>query len=347
MRKSNNVPDAARGTVVYNMLNGQTHSAARASQKPKIKAAAASAKASQLITQPGVAATRPASSWRSSQTGDHRGQPKAKAGAIASSFDRRPARMQAARTRYAGDPAPANGTPAKGAGAPAGSAASPPPNGPNLGANLMAAYRLLDVAGMWLEQLAAEYEAMLGMIGKASEFSFATTPLDVMDDPFTDGEGWVYNGWHWSYLCRQRRQRIGCLSFIVDLGRPGRPAHALGYPCALIAWSGVGYDWLPALSVAGGFWPPSATTTQLVANRLFQWTGTMPGNGPNSGGLLRSASWFYVVPLTAISSVARLRSLVVQPALDLLKGAEVEAVFAKLPDVLRFERREDKLAIAG
>lgn len=102
--------------------------------------------------------------------------------------------MQAARTRYAGDPAPANGTSAKGAGAPAGSAASPPPNGPNLGANLMAAYRLLDVAGMWLEQLAAEYEAMLSMIGKASEFSFATTPLDVMDDPFTDGEGWVYNG---------------------------------------------------------------------------------------------------------------------------------------------------------
>lgn len=115
----------------------------------------------------------------------------------------------------------------------------------------------------------------------------------------------------------------------------------------MIAWSGVGYDWLPAISLAGGFWPPSATTTQLVANRLFQSTGIMPGDGPNSGGLLRSASWFYVVPLTAISSVVRLRSLVVQPALDLLKGAEVEAVFAKLPHVLRFERRESKLAIAG
>jgi len=51
---------------------------------------------------------------------------------------------------------------------------------------------------------------------------------------------------------------------------------------------------------------------------------------------LRKASWFYMVPLLAISDSLRLRSLLIDPAIELLKGTGPEQVFAELPEALRF-----------
>lgn len=231
--------------------------------------------------------------------------------------------------------------------APPASPSNTPPASPDLGPNLLSAYRLLDAACFWFERLASEYIDILTNIGKASDFSFAGKPLAVLDDAFSGGDDWLCNGWHWTLVGRYQRQRIGAMSFVIDLGNPGRPAHALGQPCALVAWSGVAFDWVPGISLAGGFWPPSPETTRLLDGRLVQWTGAMPGNGQSSAVPLRSGSWFYLLPLAALTSLPRVRELVVQPALELLKGTPVEAAFANAPEVLKFSRRKGELVIAS
>ena len=226
---------------------------------------------------------------------------------------------------------------------------NPPPADLNLGPDVLGAYRLLEAVGDWFERLGTEFTTILKSIGKASDFSFPGQPLAVSSDAFAGGHGWVwvYDGWHWTLPGRYQRQRIGALSFVIDIGRPGRPANALGQPCALVVWSGVAHDWLPAVCNASGLWPPAPETTRLLASRLVQWAGTPPGNGPASALPLRSGSWFYVLPLTALTSFTQLRSLVVQPALELLKGTPAEAAFATTPEVLRFARRKGELVITG
>lgn len=222
---------------------------------------------------------------------------------------------------------------------------SVPPAQPDLGPNLLAAYNIFSMAGCWLESLAAEYGEILGGVGKASSISFSTKLLGVLEDGFSDGDGWILNGWHWTYPCQYQGQRIGSLSFVVDLGKPGRPAHALGQPCAIVAWSGVAYDWSPAIGNAGGFWPPSPSTTRLIAKRLIEWSGAPSSTGPRNTTALRNGSWFYVVPLAYLDSAAKLRLLVVQPALALLNGETLEAAFATAPGVLQFDRSEGELVV--
>jgi hypothetical protein len=220
-----------------------------------------------------------------------------------------------------------------------------PPARPDLGPNLLAAYNVVATAGCWLESLAAEYGEILAGVGKASSLSFSTKLLDVMEDGFHDGDGWVFNGWRWTYPCRYHGQRIGTLSFIVDLGKPGRPAHALGQPCAIVAWSGMAYDWSPVIGNAGAFWPPSQTATRLIGKRLIEWSATASSNATRSATAFRTGSWFYLVPLMSLDSNDKLRSHIVQPALALLNGEAIEAAFATAPDVLQFDRRKGELVI--
>jgi hypothetical protein len=111
----------------------------------------------------------------------------------------------------------------------------------------------------------------------------------------------------------------------------------------LVVWSSAAHDWTTAIDAAAQFWPPSHDTTRLVADCLVQWTGDVPGNGPATGMPLSEGAWFYVVPLSALVSFAKLRSLIVQPALALLTGTAPNAAFAEAPEVLRFSRRKGEL----
>jgi hypothetical protein len=187
-------------------------------------------------------------------------------------------------------------------------------------------------------------EALAG-IGKASEWSFLADAESTDDGAYAGGDGWVSNGWRWTYPARHRRHRIGSLSLVADIGKPGRPALAIGLPCMLVAWSSAAHDWVAAIDAAAGFWPPPTDTTRLLAECLVQWTGKAPGNGPAAGLPLSEGAWFYLVPLSALVSFAKLRSLIVQPALELLTGTPADEVFAKVPEVLRFSRRKGELVV--
>lgn len=223
--------------------------------------------------------------------------------------------------------------------------AAPPPADIDLGPSLLGAYGQLDRAGAWIERLQAELAEILSAIGKASEWSFLKESQWADDEAYLGGDGWVVNGWRWTFPARHRRRRVGSLSLVADIGKPGRPAVALGLPCMLVAWSSAAHDWAAEIDAGAGFWPPAAGTTRVRAERLVQWTGEAPGNGPSDMLPLREGAWFYLAPLSALASLGKLRSLIVQPPLDLLAGASIDAAFADAPEVLHFSRRKGELVM--
>jgi hypothetical protein len=230
-------------------------------------------------------------------------------------------------------------------GAPPPGSPQPPSNSIDLGPRLLESYRLVDAAGNWLEKLQAELGEVLGQIGRGSEFSFLQDTETTDLDHYTGGEGWIFDGWRWTFPTRHRKQRIGNLSAVADIGRPGRPAAVIGAPCLLVMWSGAAHDWTAAVDAARDFWPPSDRTTALLGGCLFQWTGKVAGNGPASTSTLRDAAWFYVVRLAELTNFAQLRALVVQPAVALLGGAPIDTVFAKAPGVLRFRQFNNEFVV--
>jgi hypothetical protein len=229
-------------------------------------------------------------------------------------------------------PKPVNGAP------PSPSSPLPPSNSIDLGPRLLDAYRLIDTAGIWLEKLAAELEEVFGKIGGSSAFSFLQGTEGPDLDNYSSGDGWVVDGWRWTFPTRHRKHRIGNLSVVADIGRPGRPAAAIGEPCMLVMWSSAAHDWADSVDAAKGFWPPPQGTTGLLDGQLFHWTGKVAGNGPPGILSLKEAAWFYLVRMAAVTNIGNLRTHVMQPALALLGGTPVEAAFAKAPDVLRFRQ---------
>jgi hypothetical protein len=105
----------------------------------------------------------------------------------------------------------ANGNPSTVATPPA--SASNPPNDNQL----VAAYRVIDQAGIWFEKLKAELEEVLSRVGAVSTLSFLHEADTTDVDHYSGGDGWVLDGWRWTFPARHRRQRIGALSVIVDI----------------------------------------------------------------------------------------------------------------------------------
>jgi hypothetical protein len=183
----------------------------------------------------------------------------------------------------------------------------------------------------------------LAAAAKGTEWSFLDDELKLDEQGYYGGDGWVFNGWRYTFPARRHRQRVGTLLLVTDIGRPGRPAHAIGLPCLLLAWSSAAHDWAKAIDAAVGFWPPPGNNTRLVADCLVQWAGAIPGNGPATAAPLAEGAWFFVVPLSAVAGLPKLRDLIVQPALALLAGTAPDEVFAKVPEVLRFSQRKGEL----
>jgi hypothetical protein len=239
--------------------------------------------------------------------------------------------------------------PAKGAsGEPAGSppklpnSASPtpvapkPPSEPPALDQLLAAFRLIDAAGVWLEKLSAELDDVFGQIGRGSAFTFLAEAGTTNFDHYASGGTWVLDGWRWVYPTKHRRRRIGELSIVADIGRPGRPAAVTGVPCVLVMWSSEAHDWGASVDTAKGFWPPHEATTMLVGGGCFRWTGKGAGGGGADMPPLRDGAWFYLVRLAALTNFAQLRKMVVQPALAMLNGTSPDEALASATGVMRF-----------
>ena len=114
----------------------------------------------------------------------------------------------------------------------------------DLGPNLMAAYRQLDMAGCWLEKLQTELGEALARSAPAAGFRFFPPETDSTNiDHYDSGEGWVLDGWRWTYPAQHRRHRLGELSVVLDLGRPGRAASIIGMPCMVVMWSTAAHNW--------------------------------------------------------------------------------------------------------
>jgi hypothetical protein len=239
--------------------------------------------------------------------------------------------------------------PAKGAsGEPAGSPPKPPnsasstpvapkpPSEPPALDQLLAAFRLIDAAGVWLEKLWAELDDVFGQIGRGSAFAFLAEAGTTNFDHYASGGTWVLDGWRWVYPTKHRRRRIGELSIVADIGRPGRPAAVTGVPCVLVMWSSEAHDWGASVDTAKGFWPPHEATTTLVGGGCFRWTGKSAGGGGADMPPLRDGAWFYLVRLAALTNFAQLRKLVVQPALAMLNGTSPDEALASATGVMRF-----------
>ena len=238
--------------------------------------------------------------------------------------------------------------PSEAAGSRAANVAPPPPaSSLDLGPNLMAAYRQLDAAGCWLEKLQTELGEVLGKLGAGSGFSFLPEADTTNIDHYDSGEGWVLDGWRWAYPVRHRRHRLGELSVVLDLGRPGRAATIIGMPCMVVMWSTAAHNWAASVDAAAGFWPPSCTAVELYGDRVFKWAGNIPGNGPAAALPFREAAWFYLVRLAALTNLAALRTYVVQPVLALLADTEADSAFAIAPDVLRFRQQQNTFVLDG
>jgi hypothetical protein len=140
------------------------------------------------------------------------------------------------------------------------------------------------------------------------------------------------------YPTKHRQRRVGALSIVADIGRPGRPAAVIGVPCVLVMWSSGAHDWGTSVDTAKGFWPPHEATTTLVGGSCFRWTGKGGGSGGTDGASLRDGAWFYLVRLAALTSFAQLRKLVVQPALAMLNGTPADEALALATGVMRFRK---------
>lgn len=232
------------------------------------------------------------------------------------------------------------GTPSKPAnGVPVTPTTLTPPSGAPQGGNLVAAYRLIDAAGIWLEKLKAELDERLREIEKSSAFSFLSEAEVTDCDHYSGGDGWILDGWRWTYPARHRRQKIGELMVVADIGRPGRCAAVTGIPCLLVMWSGAAHSWAGSVDAAKDFWPPSDTTMALVGDCCLRWIGRTPGNGPAAMTAAKDGAWFYVVRLDALTSFVQLRKLVVQPALAILNGTPPEDALAAVDGVMRMHQQ--------
>jgi hypothetical protein len=125
-----------------------------------------------------------------------------------------------------------------------------------------------------------------------------------------------------------RKKTIGLLSVKFDIGGERRPARALGFPCIIVAWAhSSDGTWVEDFT---DFWPTQVADATLCSDRLFVQKDS------DASGPMRSAHWFYVLPLMSVRSPEALRRLVVQPVFALLGNGMPEAAFGNAPEVLRF-----------
>jgi hypothetical protein len=85
-------------------------------------------------------------------------------------------------------PKPANGV------SPTSAAPKPPSDPPALD-QLVAAYRLIATAGVWLEKLKVELDDVLEQIGRSSAFAFLAEAETTDFDHYSSGDTWVLDGW--------------------------------------------------------------------------------------------------------------------------------------------------------
>jgi hypothetical protein len=165
---------------------------------------------------------------------------------------------------------------------------------------------------------------------------------------YQSGQGWITDGWRWSFPAKRRtigrgpRPRVGTLSVVADLRRAGRPATVLGFPCFIVAWARKGDDWSEDIDFTPTFWPAAEADYELRGERLFWWV-----NDENKEERRRSspleASWFFIMPIVAVDGPGKLRELIVQPVYQLLnfdrpevKGEVGRDVLANNREILRF-----------
>ena len=211
-------------------------------------------------------------------------------------------------------------------------------------ANIMNAVRVLDAVGQEIDALGDELGRMLTEL-KGAPVIFEEDDESIDWGGYAVENDWAYNGTRWNFPAKKQREgkgrkpAAGALTVVADLGGEGRPARAVGFPCAVVAWSGLNGDWEEKLDT-GKFWPRTSDTDDLQDERLFRYAEDMDQDehsGPNI-----EASWFYIVPLLAITGTDKLRSLIMDPVRRLLGGEPSARAFRDAPEVLRFESQDNE-----
>ena len=176
-----------------------------------------------------------------------------------------------------------------------------------------------------------------------STIKFIEEIEDAVNSSYHDVAGWVYDGWHWSFRANDnksgpgKKKIAGQLSVLVDIGGEWRPARSLGFPCIVVAWAhGPGADWKVEFQE---LWPAEAAAATIISECLFVQKGS------DTSGPMKTAHWFYILPLTSVGDPRAMQRLLVKPVFDLIAGRPIEATFADTPEVLRFSKRGEAVGL--
>lgn len=185
--------------------------------------------------------------------------------------------------------------------------------------NIINSVKVLTSLGAELETLKREIETQLTEIAGDIRFD-AWDEKDCSEIYNSAGEGWVLDGWHWTFPARRRAvtrgrgQRVGSLSIAVDLGRSGWVADALGFPVLMVAWAHQDDEWASFFG-AEAFSLRQEDSVTLLDEALAVWSEEAPD------GNLIDLSWVYIMPLLSIGDRAKVKSMIVDPVIRLVSGA--------------------------
>ncbi len=208
---------------------------------------------------------------------------------------------------------------------------------------LLEAVRIVRQAG---SEVTALFEALEPILDKAkeSERPVVLEPGE-WDGTYDTANEWVCETAWRTFPARLNRPgkgprpKAGKLTFLVDFGRRDGPAAALGFPCAVVAWSMPKdeSDW----DFKSAWWPPKRDEVALVADRLFWWVSSPEDERECLDVRPIAGEWFYLVPLLALTDLAAAQRLLIEPMFALLasdaKASEALAsAFANAAEVCRF-----------
>lgn len=212
----------------------------------------------------------------------------------------------------------------------------------DLGANVINAVSTLRLVSTEVGAMLAEVERLL--LDPAT--SRVVTAMGENRIPSADKV--VSDGWLRTYEVRERREgrgqrrRLGQLSLMVDIGRSGGPAIAMGHPCVVVAWTipAPGDSWTEVL-LSGEFWPVSSDYYDVIAERLLVWHGRGDGGVAVVTTDLAREAWFYMVPLFALEGSSDLQDLLLRPVSRMLDGLSPEQAFGDESRVVRLTWQDD------
>lgn len=212
---------------------------------------------------------------------------------------------------------------------------------------ILSASVMLHRAAVILTKASPEFHALYEEIDKNLDMLAGNSTLRVNSKDRSeieeyDDDSWVCLGYQRSYPIREVTGRrgpsraLGTLSIIVDLNMPNGLAAQYGEALFVIGWAGRSDDrpWdFEQLRV------PFDDHIHGDGSPVLQWIDDDRNKESISQNRAIDGSWFYVLPLDAMSRRETINTKMIIPVTRLLNGESIEKAFKGVADVFSFVGR--------